>query len=84
MGNSQFRTDPKPLDPECSCPTCRRYSRAYLAHLHRIGDPGVLGLLSLHNLAYYRRLVRDARSAVEGGRFSAWRSDVEAVWDEER
>jgi queuine tRNA-ribosyltransferase len=84
MGNSQFRIDPKPLDPQCSCPTCRRYSRAYLAHLHRIGDPGVLGLLSLHNLAYYRRLVRDARSAVEGGRFSAWRSDVEAVWDEER
>ncbi len=81
LKNSRFRNDSKPLDEECSCRTCQRYTRAYLAHLNRVGDPGVLGLLSVHNLAYYRKLVRDARDAIIKGYFNSWKSDIESKWN---
>ena len=73
MSNARFKSDSLPLDPMCPCRTCARFSRAYLSHLHKTGDPGVLGLLSFHNLAYYRSLVRDARKAIIDGNFSQWR-----------
>ena len=82
LRNSRFITDHEPLDPECSCSTCKRYSRAYLSHLHKVGEPGVLGLLSLHNLAYYRKLVSDARLAIMDGRFSSWKMETSGKWDE--
>ncbi len=51
--NRRFADDPNPPDPECGCPTCQRYSRAYLRHLMQTGEPlgGTLG--SIHNLAFY-------------------------------
>jgi len=81
LKNASCRTDSDPLDSECSCSSCGRHSRAYLAHLYKAGDPGVLGLLSLHNLAYYLRLVRDARDAILSGRFATWRTEVQARWE---
>ncbi len=83
LGNAKFKNDPEPLDPSCSCATCRRHSRAYLSHLHKIRDPGVLGLLSLHNLAYYRNLVREAREAIIAGRFGAWRAETQTDWEKD-
>ncbi|MCK4719826.1 tRNA-guanine transglycosylase, partial [bacterium] len=82
LRNSRFITDDKPLDPECSCGTCKRYSRGYLSHLHKVGDPGVLGLLSVHNLAYYKKLVTDARDAIKGQNFNKWKSETESRWAE--
>ena len=80
LKNSRFRNEAGPLDPKCFCPTCQRYSRAYLSHLYKSGDPGVLGLLSLHNLAYYLRLVQDARDAIVANRFDAWKAATESAW----
>jgi queuine tRNA-ribosyltransferase len=77
--NARFKSDPVPLDPKCSCPACRRYSRAYLAHLYKVGDPGVLGLLSLHNLAHYWTLVREAREAILANRFGTWKAEMMAA-----
>lgn len=82
LRNSRFITDDKPLDPECSCGTCKRYSRGYLSHLNKVGDPGVLGLLSVHNLAYYKKLVTEARDAISGQNFNKWKSETESRWDE--
>jgi queuine tRNA-ribosyltransferase len=66
--NSVHRSDPRPLDESCDCPTCRRYSRAYLHHLERAGE--ILGarLNTLHNLHFYQRLMRGMREAIALGR----------------
>ena len=68
--NARHRASTEPLDPNCDCYTCRHYSRAYLHHLDRSNE--ILGarLNTTHNLAYYLRLMRDARTAVLAGRYS--------------
>lgn len=66
--NSQYKTDTGPLDPNCSCYTCKNYSRAYLHHLDKCKE--ILGarLNSLHNLHYYQNLMQHLRSAIEQGK----------------
>jgi queuine tRNA-ribosyltransferase len=63
--NSGYRTDTRPLDEDCHCYTCQRYSRAYLHHLDRAGE--ILGarLNTLHNLYYYQGLMQGLRAAIE-------------------
>jgi queuine tRNA-ribosyltransferase len=67
--NAVHQADTGPLDPACSCYTCRNYSRAYLRHLDRCNE--ILGarLNSIHNLHYYLQLMRRIRSAIEGGEY---------------
>ena len=66
IGRRQFATDERPLDPECSCPACRQYSRAYLHHLHRTEEAAGWELLSLHNLRFYAELMARLRAAIAG------------------
>ena len=68
--NSQYRHDPEPLDPNCSCPLCSHYSRAYLRHLHDCKE--ILGsrLATLHNLFFYQQLMRRIRTAIGAGRYA--------------
>ncbi|MFP5376386.1 MAG: tRNA-guanine transglycosylase, partial [Acidimicrobiia bacterium] len=80
LRNAAHRGDASPLDPDCPCPVCGRWSRAYLRHLLRVGDPGAARLVTLHNLAWTLGLVRRARAAVVGGRLAALRSEVAAAW----
>ena len=72
LRNARYRDDSEPLDAECACPACARHSRAYLAHLLRVGEQLGSRLVSLHNLAYYMRLLGEARGAVAEGRFADW------------
>jgi queuine tRNA-ribosyltransferase len=65
--NSRFRDDPRPPDPECDCPTCARFSRAYLRHLLQAGESLGARLASLHNLRFYLKLLEDARRAIRAG-----------------
>jgi queuine tRNA-ribosyltransferase len=67
-----YKFSEEPLDAICSCNTCAKYSRAYLHHLTKSDE--VLGwqLLSLHNLAFYQRLMAEIRAAILGGEFSAY------------
>ena len=71
LKNSALRRDADPPDENCDCPTCARYSRAYLAHLMRCGE--ILGaqLASLHNLRFYLALLERAREAIRAGRLAA-------------
>jgi queuine tRNA-ribosyltransferase len=71
--NARHRGDTGPLDPHCSCYTCRNFTRAYLHHLHRANE--ILGarLNTVHNLHYYLEIMRGMREAIEVGRFEAWR-----------
>ncbi len=59
-----------PLDAQCDCLACRRYCRGYLHHLFRTDEMLGPQLLSLHNLAFYQRLMRDIRAAIRAGTFS--------------
>jgi queuine tRNA-ribosyltransferase len=76
MRNARFARDPRPLDEDCACPACRRFSRAYIRHL--VNQQEILGLrlLSLHNLRFLIDLVRGARQAIERGTFESWRDDA--------
>jgi queuine tRNA-ribosyltransferase len=69
---SEFRDDPRPVDEECSCPVCRHYSRAYLRHLYLAGEILSMRLNTLHNLHHYAALMREARQAIEAGRYGAF------------
>ena len=70
--NARHRNDPAPLDPSCTCHTCRHFSRAYLHHLHRTGE--ILGAMlnTVHNLHYYQALMAQMRSAIAEGEFAAF------------
>jgi queuine tRNA-ribosyltransferase len=76
LRNARFARDPRPLDDECSCPACSRFSRAYLRHL--INQEELLGLrlLSLHNLRFLLELTANARAAIEQGRLSAYKAEA--------
>jgi queuine tRNA-ribosyltransferase len=69
--NARFAEDQGPLDPDCDCPTCASYSRAYVHHLVRSGE--ILGamLMTEHNLSFYQRLMQGLRDAIGDGRFTA-------------
>ena len=70
--NARHKSDERPLDPTCACPTCGGFSRAYLHHLDRCGE--MLGpmLASVHNLHYYVNLMREVREALDAGEFPAF------------
>ncbi len=72
---AQFRTDPRPLDEACDCSACRRFSRGYIRHLFTSDE--ILGhrLLSLHNVHFLVRLMREARDAIRAGTIDAWSSE---------
>jgi queuine tRNA-ribosyltransferase len=67
LTRASFRRDRQPLDPSCGCATCSRYSRAYLHHLARAGEPLAARLLSLHNVAYLVTLLRTFRASLLAG-----------------
>ena len=69
-----------PLDSECDCVTCRKFSRAYLRHLFIAGEMLGPTLLSLHNIAFYQNLMRDLRAAIRDNRLVEFRSDRRARW----
>jgi len=76
---ASYVRDERPVDPECSCAVCATYTRAYLAHLFRSEE--ILGprLLSYHNLAALAALMADARAAIAGGTWDAFRDGVLAT-----
>jgi queuine tRNA-ribosyltransferase len=78
LRNARYKTDERPVDESCACPTCQGFSRAYLHHLDRCGE--MLGpmLTSVHNLHYYLHLMREVREALEQGRFEAFRAQFKA------
>ena len=76
--NNAYAEDPEPLDPDCGCYTCRRFSRAYLRHLFMSRELLSYRLNTIHNLHYYLGLMAQMRAAITAGRFEQWRSDFHA------
>ena len=79
LRNARHADDPSPLDPECGCPACTGYGRAYLHHLCRSNE--ILGavLLTWHNLHYYQDLMRGLRAAIEAGALDGFAAAFEAA-----
>ena len=73
--SARYKQDSAPIDPDCSCYTCRRYTRAYLCHLYRAKELTYFRLASLHNLHYYLSLVREAREAIIEGEFARFKKE---------
>ena len=69
---AEFRADRRPLDPECGCVACTRFTRAYIRHLWLADEILGLRLLSLHNVHFLVLLMREARTALLDGTFDAW------------
>ncbi|MEQ1878358.1 MAG: tRNA guanosine(34) transglycosylase Tgt [Bdellovibrionia bacterium] len=70
---NQYREDPGPLDPECSCYTCRNYSLSYLRHMFLSGEILASRLNTIHNLHYYLNLMAEVRAALEVDRWPEFR-----------
>ncbi len=76
--NQRYQEDQGPVDPECSCETCRTYTRAYLRHLFVAGEYLSIRLNSIHNLAYYLKIMSDMRMAILEHRFDLWTKEFYA------
>lgn len=83
LKNARHREADLPLDPACSCYTCRTFSRAYLHHLFRCGELLGFTLNTIHNLSYTVGLTRAARQALLENRFPAFAQDARAGWKTE-
>ena len=71
--NERYKLDSGPIDPDCDCPVCRRFSRAYVRHLLTAGEILGLRLAVMHNLYFYNRLMERIREALDLGRFESFR-----------
>lgn len=72
--NAVYERDFSPIDPECDCYACRRFTRAYVRHLYKAGEILAARLCSLHNLHFLVNLMKKARRAIIEGRFNAFAS----------
>ena len=73
--NAQFATDSEPLDNECTCSVCRRYSRAYIRHLYQAKEMLAAILISHHNLAFFLDTMKKVRQSIKFGEFNQFRHD---------
>ncbi len=71
LGKAVHRTSAEPIDEACGCPACREHTRAYLHYLTRAGELTAKRLITLHNLTFMERLMRDLREAIAAGEFAA-------------
>lgn len=73
--NVKYQNDMRPLEEGCNCPTCRRYSRAYIRHLFKAGEMLGMRLCVLHNLYFYNTLLKEIREHLEIGDFSEYKKN---------
>ncbi len=78
--NKKFELDDTPIDLECDCEACSRYSKAYIRHLFKAKEMLALRLCVLHNLNFYNRLLKDVRQAIEIGQFSKFKKEKLESW----
>jgi queuine tRNA-ribosyltransferase len=73
--NAQFAKDTNPLDENCPCSVCKRYSRAYLRHVYQANEMIAATLISHHNLAFFLNTMKQVREAIKAGKFGEYRRD---------
>lgn len=73
--NQKFDRDARPIEEGCGCPTCRRYSRAYIRHLLKAKEMLGMRLCVLHNLYFYNTMMEEIRAAIEAGNYKGYKED---------
>ena len=79
--NEKYQADELPIDPECSCPVCRRYSRAYIRHLFKAEEMLAMRLAVVHNLYFYNSLTQRIRDSLDDGSFEQFRHKYTEILD---
>ena len=79
--NEKYARDDQPIDPQCDCPVCKRYSRAYVRHLFKADEMLALRLAVAHNLFFYNNLAGEIRKALDEGRFDSFRREFTEILD---
>jgi len=80
LRNARHADDPAPLDEECACPACTKFSRAYLHHTVKANEIIAAMLLTWHNLTYYQDLMQSLRDAIAQGRLAAAADDIARIY----
>ncbi|HDM89799.1 MAG TPA: tRNA guanosine(34) transglycosylase Tgt [candidate division WOR-3 bacterium] len=78
--NASYARDYRPIDPDCTCYTCRNFTRAYIRHLFNAGEILAAHLATLHSVHFFQDLMREIREAIKGGYFSRWREEFLALY----
>ena len=81
LKNARYERDDRPIDEECDCPVCRRYSRAYIRHLFKAEEMLAMRLAVMHNLYFYNKLTQRIREALDEGRFAQFRAEYSKKLD---
>ena len=79
--NEKYQRDEQPIDPQCDCPVCRRFSRAYLRHLFKADEMLAMRFAVMHNLYFYNTLMARIRTAIEAGEYEAFRKTYTTMLD---
>ena len=80
MFNAKYELDDTPLDSECTCPTCKNYSRAYIRHLFKAKEMLAMRLCVVHNLHFYNNLMAQVRAALDAGAFAKFKQATLEKW----
>ena len=75
LKNAKYQLDENPIDSNCDCPVCRRYSRAYIRHLFIAEEMLAQRLCVMHNLYFYNNLMEKIRNALDEGTFTQFRNE---------
>ncbi len=75
LKNAKYQLDMQPIDPQCDCPVCRRYTRAYIRHLFVADEMLAMRLAVMHNLYFYNKLMEKIREHLDNGTFDAFRCE---------
>ena len=79
--NEKYARDQQPIDPQCDCPVCRRYTRAYVRHLFKAEEMLSMRLAVMHNLYFYNNLTKKIRKHLEEGTFAQFRQKYSEILD---
>jgi queuine tRNA-ribosyltransferase len=75
LKNAKYQLDMQPIDPQCDCPVCRRYTRAYIRHLFVADEMLAMRLAVMHNLYFYNKLMEKIREHLDNGTFQSFRCE---------
>ena len=81
LKNEKYAEDDSPIDIRCSCPVCKRYSKAYIRHLFKAEEMLAMRLSVMHNLYFYNSLMAEIRNQIEIGTFSEFRASYSSILD---
>ena len=73
--NAKYEKDDTPIEPGCACPTCQRYTKAYIRHLLKAKEMLGMRLCVMHNLYFYNHMMEEIRDAIDENRFASYKKD---------